>query len=72
MLEASRPFVAGFDAVTPLLDGEKALIPDLVAGRLVQRMLLNSALSTATARPVRNPPPTDALSLLTDNATEAP
>lgn len=57
VLDASRPFVAGFDAVTPLLDAEKALIPDLVAGRLVQRMLLNSALSTATARPVRNPVP---------------
>jgi hydroxylysine kinase len=71
VLAASRPFVAGFDAVTPLLDAEKALIPDLVAGRLVQRMLLNSALSTATARPVRNPPPDDALSQLTD-ATEAP
>jgi Ser/Thr protein kinase RdoA (MazF antagonist) len=55
VLEASRPFVAGFDAVTPLLDAEKALIPDLVTGRLVQRMLLNSALSTATDRAVRNP-----------------
>ena len=60
VIEASRPFVAGFDEVTPLLDAEKALIPDLVTGRLVQRMLLNSALSTATDRPVRNPLPSDA------------
>lgn len=59
VIEASRPFVAGFDEVTPLRDAEKALIPDLVSGRLVQRMLLNSALSTATDRPVRNPLPSD-------------
>jgi hydroxylysine kinase len=72
VLEASRPFVAGFHAVTPLLDTEKALIPDLVAGRLVQRMLLNSALSTATARPVRNPvPPGSPLDTRLDD-TEAP
>jgi Ser/Thr protein kinase RdoA (MazF antagonist) len=44
VLDASRPFVGGFESVTPLLDEEKRLIPDLVAGRLVQRMLLRAAL----------------------------
>jgi hydroxylysine kinase len=44
VLDASRPFVGGFESVTPLLDEEKRLIPDLVAGRLVQRMLLGAAL----------------------------
>lgn len=72
VLEASRPFVAGFDAITPLLDAEKALIPDLVAGRLVQRMLLNSALSTATSRPVRNPVPLGTRLDRTPDGTEAP
>ncbi len=76
VLAASRPFVAGFESVTPLLDAEKALIPDLVAGRLVQRMLLNSALSTATERPVRNPVPPgtrlDTTLGTTLDATEAP
>ncbi len=45
VLDASRPFVAGFESVTPLLDEERRLIPDLVAGRLVQRTLLGAALN---------------------------
>jgi len=45
VIESARPFIAGFGSVTPLLDEEKRLIPDLVAGRLVQQMILRAALN---------------------------
>ncbi len=50
VLDVSRHFVSGFESVTPLLDDEKRLIPDLVAGRLVQRMLLGAALDRPGGR----------------------
>ena len=43
--EAAQPMIAGFDSVVPLLDGERAILPHLVAGRLVQRVLLSELLS---------------------------
>jgi Ser/Thr protein kinase RdoA (MazF antagonist) len=51
VIGVTRPFVAGFDSVVPLLDAEKRLIPDLVAGRLVQRMLLGAALDRENREP---------------------
>lgn len=42
---AVQPFVDGFESVVPLLDEERALIPDLVAARLVARIVLNTVLA---------------------------
>lgn len=42
--EAAAPFLQGFESVVPLLEVERALLPHLVAGRLVQRVLLNGML----------------------------
>lgn len=51
VLEASRPFVAGFTSVVPLSADEVRLIPDLVAGRLAQRIVLNAAFDTVGGEP---------------------
>jgi len=42
---AAAPMIAGFDSVVDLLDGERAMLPHLVAGRLVQRVLLADLLA---------------------------
>ena len=43
--ENALPFLDGFESVVPLLPEERALLPHLVAARLVQRELLNSLLT---------------------------
>lgn len=43
--ENALPFLDGFESVVPLLPEERALLPHLVAARLVQRDLLNSLLT---------------------------
>lgn len=52
LLAGVQPFIDGYETIVPLLPEEKALLPDLVSGRLVQRMLL-SALLGREARETR-------------------
>lgn len=42
--ENALPFLDGFESVVPLLPEERAVLPHLVAARLVQRKLLNELL----------------------------
>ena len=42
--ENALPFLDGFESVVPLLPEERAVLPQLVAARLVQRKLLNELL----------------------------
>ena len=44
--ENALPFLDGFESVVPLLPEERAVLPHLVAGRLVQRELLNGLLTS--------------------------
>jgi hydroxylysine kinase len=44
MWPAVQPFIDGYESVVPLLPEERELLPDLVAARLVQRILINTAL----------------------------
>ncbi|MBX9471822.1 phosphotransferase [Microcella sp.] len=44
---AAKAYVAGFAAVQPLTDDERALLPELVLLRLAQRGILNSAIAAA-------------------------
>ncbi len=50
LLSGVQPFIDGFDSVVTLLPEEKAILPDLVSARLVQRILL-SGLIARDARP---------------------
>jgi hydroxylysine kinase len=42
-----QPFIDGFEQATPLLADERALIPALVAGRQLQRLVINEAMGRA-------------------------
>jgi len=44
---AARAYVAGYEAVHPLDDDERALLPELVLLRLAQRGILNCAIAAA-------------------------
>lgn len=44
-MAAVQPFIDGYESIVPLLDAERALIPDLVAARLVARIVLNTVLA---------------------------
>ena len=45
LLAGVQPFIDGFDSVVQLLPEEKAILPDLVSARLVQRILLSNLLA---------------------------
>lgn len=45
LLTGVQPFIDGFETVVPLLPEEKAVLPDLVSARLVQRILLSGLLA---------------------------
>jgi hydroxylysine kinase len=42
---AARPLIDAFDAETPLLDEERALLPELVIARLIMRIVINQAMN---------------------------
>jgi hydroxylysine kinase len=42
---AAQPFLDGFESEVPLLDAERVVLPDLVAARLVQRILIPEQLA---------------------------
>lgn len=44
-MAAVQPFVDGYESVVPLLDAERVLLPDLVAARLVERIVLTTMLA---------------------------
>lgn len=44
LLRGVQPFIDGFESIVPLLPEEKAILPDLVSARLVQRILLSALL----------------------------
>lgn len=59
-------FLAGFESVVPLTDAERAIIPGLVVGRQIQRIVINEELGRRTGRLASAP----RLRRLFDRATE--
>ena len=45
LLTGVQPFIDGFETVVPLLPEEKAILPDLVSARLVQRIVMSGLLA---------------------------
>lgn len=43
-----REFLAGFESIVPLTETERALLPGLVVGRLLQRIVINDELGRRT------------------------
>lgn len=48
LLSGVRPFIDGFESIVPLLPAEKAILPDLVSARLLQRIVLTPLLQRTT------------------------